>query len=73
MKIIKNGKPRQRKCPSCCCVFEYEISDIEHINGMTCLNSGTDIVYCPQCNERIDEKTGFAVNCLGHLKYVKKR
>lgn len=68
MRIISKGEPRRKTCPTCKCVFEYEVSDIQHINGMTCLNKGTDVVYCPQCNERIDEKYGMAVNCLGHLK-----
>ena len=35
MKIIERGKPRQKTCPTCKCVFEYEVSDIEHISGMT--------------------------------------
>ena len=68
MKIISKGKPRQKTCPTCKCIFEYEVSDIEHISGMTCLNKGTDVIYCPQCNERISEKHGMAVNSLGHLK-----
>lgn len=68
MKIISKGKPRWKICPTCKCVFEYKVSDIEHISGMTCLNRGTDVIYCPQCNERIDELYGIAVNSLGHLK-----
>ncbi len=68
MKIIEKGNSKQKTCPTCKCVFEYDVSDIKHISGMTFLNKGTDIIYCPQCDERIDEKYGFAVNCLGHLK-----
>lgn len=68
MRIIKNGKLKQKTCPTCKCFFEYETTDIKHISGMTCLNKGTDVIYCPQCNERIDEKGGFAVNSLGHFK-----
>ena len=68
MRIIEKGKPKQKTCPTCGCVFEYEITDIDHISGMTFLNDGTDVIYCPQCGERIDEKNGLAVNCLGHLK-----
>lgn len=68
MKIIKPGEPRQKTCPTCKCVFEYEVSDIQYIPGMTCLNKGTNVVFCPCCNERIDEKVGIAVNSLGHFK-----
>ena len=68
MKIISKGIPRQKKCPTCWCLFEYDKSDIEHIPGMTFLNHGTDVVYCPQCNERINEETGRAMNSLGHFK-----
>lgn len=68
MKIIKKGKPKQKTCPTCGCIFEYEVSDIYHIAGMTRMNSGTDVIFCPQCDERIHEKYGIAVNCLGHLK-----
>ena len=68
MKIVKTGMSKQKTCPTCGCVFEYKISDIEHISGMTCLNRGKDVVYCPQCNERIGEKSGLVLNSLGHLK-----
>lgn len=68
MKIITKGNPKIKTCPTCKCLFEYEITDVEHINGMTYLNKGTDVIYCPQCGERIDEKIGLAVNCFGHLK-----
>jgi len=68
LKIIERGKSRQKTCPTCKCVFEYEVSDIKHIPGMTCLNHGTDVIYCPQCNERIGEKSGLALDCLGGLK-----
>lgn len=68
MKIIKRGEAKSKVCPTCGCYFEYEIADIEHINGMTCMNKGTDVVYCPQCKERIHEKYGCAVNSLGHYK-----
>ena len=68
MKIIKNGEPQRKTCPTCSCLFEYDINDIKHINGMTFLNNGTDVVLCPYCGERIDEKIGLAVNVLGHLK-----
>lgn len=68
MRIITKGNPRRKICPTCICLFEYNVTDIKHIKGMTCLNKGTDVIYCPQCGERIDEKNGLAVNCLGHLK-----
>ena len=68
MKIIQNGQSKRMKCPTCQCIFEYDTNDVKHINGMTFLNSGTDVIYCPQCRERIDEKIGLAVNGLGHLK-----
>lgn len=68
MKIIKKGSLKQKTCHTCNCIFEYDVSDIKYIGGMTCMNKGTDIIYCPQCGERIDEKCGFAVNCFGHLK-----
>lgn len=31
-------------------------------------HSGHDVVYCPQCNERINEETGRAANSLGHFR-----
>ena len=68
MKIIQKGSPRRKNCPTCGCLFEYDICDIDHIPGMTFLNNGTDVIYCPQCGERIDEKLGLAVNSFGHLK-----
>lgn len=68
MKIITYGKPRQKTCPTCQCVFEYDVSEIVHIPGMTFMNRGTDVIFCPQCNERIEEAGGYAVNSLGHLK-----
>lgn len=68
MKIIQKGSPRQKNCPTCGCLFEYDICDINHIPGMTFLNKGSDIIYCPQCGERILEECGLAVNSLGHFK-----
>ena len=68
MKIIAKGEPIRKTCPTCKCVFEYDVTDIKHISGMTCLNRGIDVIYCPQCSERINENNGFVVNGFGHLK-----
>lgn len=38
------------------------------MKAFTCLGQGRVIVMCPSCDERIDEKSGWAVNELGHMK-----
>lgn len=68
MRIIEKGKPRRKTCPTCGCVFEYEVADIKHVSGLSCLSRGTDVVYCPECNERISEVGSIAVDEYGHFK-----
>lgn len=67
-RIIQKAETKLKKCPTCGCVFEYDYEDIEYMKGLTCLNQGRAIVRCPSCEERIDEKSGWAVNELGHMK-----
>lgn len=68
MKILRNGKKRTKLCPTCDCFFEYDVSEIQHVNGLSCFSKGTDVVYCPNCNERLSENSGMPVNIFGHLK-----
>ena len=49
-------------------MFQYELSEIKHIEGFTFLSRETDVIYCPFCGERLDEKTGIPVNRWGHFK-----
>lgn len=68
MKILVPGGKKQKICPICDCIFQYELSEIKHIEGFTFLSRGTDVIYCPFCGERLDEKTGIPVNRWGHFK-----
>lgn len=66
MKIISKGVTKKGTCPTCFCKFEYDQSDIQYVYGL--LFGKTEVVYCPECNERIDERLWLVVNSLGHLK-----
>lgn len=57
MRIIKNEPEKQMSCPTCKCEFAYLQKDVHD-----------QIVYCPNCNERISITLKRPISCLGGLK-----
>lgn len=63
MKIIQNEPEKKMLCPTCGVVFEYEYKGARHVGYFIKF----PVLYCPNCNERISEETGYAMDCNGGI------
>lgn len=63
MKIVQDGPEKKMLCPTCGVVFEYECKDIQYVGYFIKF----PVLYCPNCNERISEEVGYAMDCNGGI------
>lgn len=70
MTIIQTEHKKKMICPTCGVAFEYEQKDIRHVGYFIKF----PVLYCPNCNERISEEAGYAMDCNGGIgsrrKYI---
>ena len=63
MKIIQNEPEKKMLCPTCGVVFEYKYKDIQYVGCFIKF----PVLYGPNCNERISEEAGYAMDCNGGI------
>ena len=63
MRIIKNEPEKEMLCPTCGCEFAYMEKDVGHVGYYHDFR----VVYCPNCNERISEEAGYAMDSMGGI------
>lgn len=61
LQIIQNEPENKMLCPTCGVVFEYEYKDVQYVGYFL----KHPVLYCPNCNERISEESGHAMDCNG--------
>ena len=67
MKIIERGKPRQKTCPTCKCVFEYEVSDIEHIADQVLMMKDGQLIFQGKYDNQNDDLEEFYLSQFGEV------
>ena len=68
LKIVQNEPEKKMLCPTCGVVFEYKHKDIQHVGHFI----EFPVLYCPNCNERISEEAGYAMDCNGGIGKSRK-